>query len=174
MDIKYHNKKAKVKHRADTRQLRRNGKMAGQYLDAGKALHSPSAKLMELTSVDHMSDFTEVVKFLSDNLDKVIHEVHGFHKLLVDDGKTSLNCPPAPELGDSHGSMLIHTLSEKEGSGGITLKREFKVHDKGLDRDNQGKHKVEIREDIVQAPDEIGKPPVMKENVLVVSITRRA
>lgn len=148
--------------------------MAAQVLDAGKASHSPSATLMELTNIDHMSDFNEVVQFLSENLDNVINEVHGFDKLLVDDGKTSLNAPPAPEAGDSHGHLLLRTLSEKVGVvGGITLKREFKVHDCGVDPDDEAKHKIEIREDVVKAADEAGKPPVMSENVVVVSIVRR-
>lgn len=148
--------------------------MPTQVLDAGKASHSVSAALMELTNIDHMSDFNEVVQFLSENLDKVIDEVHGFDKLLVDDGKTQLNCPPAPEPGDSHGNLLLRTLSEKEGVvGGITLKREFKVHDCGVDPDDQRKHKVEIREDVVKAAEEEGKPPVFTENVVVVSIARK-
>jgi hypothetical protein len=148
--------------------------MTVQKLDAGEASHSPSAELMKLVDVDHMSDFQEVVEFLSANLDKVISEVHGFDKLLVDNGKTQLNCPPAPENGDSHGNLLIRTLSEKAGPDGITLKREFKVHDCGvvLDTDEEEKHKVEIREDVMGAPAEVGLPPVMRENVVVTSIAR--
>lgn len=146
--------------------------MPTQNLDAGEASHSPSAELMKLADVDHMTDFQEVVVFLSANLDKVISEVHGFDKLIVDNGKTQLNCPPSPEDGDSHGNLLIRTLSEKEGPGGITLKREFKVHDCGVDADAEGKHKVEIREDVMSAPAEAGQPPLMTENVLIVSITR--
>jgi len=139
--------------------------MSEQVLDAGEASHSPSAELMKLVDVDHMSDFQQVVDFLKENLDKVITEVHGFDKLLIDNGKTQLNCPPAPEAGDSHGGLLIRTVSEKEGAGGITLQREFKVHDLGVDPDNAGLHKVEIREDIM-------KPPDMSENVTTVSIVR--
>jgi hypothetical protein len=146
--------------------------MTIQKLDAGEASHSPSAELMKLVDVDHMSDFKDIVEFLSANLDKVISEVHGFDKLLVDNGKTQLNCPPAPENGDSHGNLLIRTLSEKAGPDGITLKREFKVHDCGVDTDEEGKHKVEIREDVMAAPAEVGQPPVMTENVTVTSITR--
>jgi hypothetical protein len=145
-----------------------------QTLDAGKATHSPSAEFMELVDVDHMSDFSQVVEYLTLNLDKIINEVHGFDKLLIDNEKTQLNCPPAPEPSDSHGSLLIRTLSEKEGPFGITLKREFKVHDCGVDAENAGKHKVEIREDVVKAPYTQGQPPFMSENVLVVSITRGA
>ena len=141
-------------------------------VDMGKAMHSPSAEFMELVDVDHMADFEQVTNFLKENLDKVITEVHGFDKLLIDNGKTQLNCPPAPEKGDSHGNLLIRTLSEKEGSFGINLKREFKVHDCGIDTTNAGMHKVEIREDVVKAPDAAGKPPIMSENVIVVSINR--
>jgi hypothetical protein len=135
-------------------------------LDAGDAFHSPSAELMKLVDVDHLSDFDEVVAFLSGNLDKVISEVHGFDKLIIDNKKTQLNCPPAPEDGDSHGAELIRTLSEAQGADGVTLRREFKVHDLGVDTENPGKHKVEIREDI------IGGPTGFAENVRVVSLTR--
>ena len=142
-------------------------------VDVGEGLHSPSAALMDLVDVDRLSDFQQVVEFLTLNLDKVINEVHGFDKLLVDNEKVQLNCPPAPEPGDSHGSLLIRTLSEKEGPYGITLKREFKVHDCGVDTENSGKHKVEIREDLVRASDDENvKTPVMSENVVVVSIVR--
>jgi hypothetical protein len=140
--------------------------------DAGVATHSPSAEFMKLVDVEHLSDFEEVVAFLSTNLDKIISEVHGFDKLLIDNGKTQLNCPPAPESGDSHGSLLIRSLSEVVGAGGLTLKREFKVHDQGVNAENPGKHKVEIREDIVKAPVEVGAGPIYAENVRVVSITR--
>lgn len=92
-------------------------------------------------------------------------QVHGFDKLLIDNGKTQLNCPPAPEPGDSHGGLLIRTVSEMEGANGITLQREFKVHDLGKDPDNAALHKIEIREDIM-------KPPDMSENVTTVSIAR--
>jgi hypothetical protein len=143
-----------------------------QTLDAGKALHSPSAEFMELVDVEHLSDFQQVVDYLKVNLDKIIQEVHGFDKLLLDNEKTQLNCPPAPEPGDSHGALLIRTLSEAEGPFGITLKREFKVHDCGVDADQEGYHKVEIREDIVKAPEEEGQQPIMSENVIVVSIQR--
>lgn len=149
--------------------------MPVQQLDAGKALHSPSAALMDLVNIHHemnWSDFDVVVKFLEENLDKVIAEVHGFDKLLIDDGKTQLNCPPAPEAGDSHGSLLLRTLSEKEGNHGVTMKREFKVHDCGVDPDEPNNHLVEIREDIVKAPTEVGGAPLMTENVVTVSINR--
>eukprot|EP00980_Cylindrotheca_fusiformis_P015620 scaffold4481_cov121-Cylindrotheca_fusiformis.AAC.16 len=143
-----------------------------QTLDAGKANHSPSSEFMELVDVEHMSDFQQVVDYLKLNLDKIISEVHGFDKLLIDNGKTSLNCPPAPEKGDTHGSLLIRSLSEKESSQGLMLKREFKVHDCGVDEENAGMHKVEIREDVIQAPEPGKTTPVMVENVVVVSINR--
>jgi len=145
-----------------------------QKLDAGEASHSPSAEFMHLVDVEkeHLNDFKDVVAFLEKHLDDIINEVHGFNKLLIDDGKTQLNAPPPPEAGDSHGSLLLRTLSEKDGAGGISLKREFKVHDAGVDPDNSAMHKVEIREDTVTAPTEIGQPPVYKENVVTVSIDR--
>lgn len=137
--------------------------------DAGAASHSPSAEFMKLVDVNHLSDFEDVVAYLSENLDKIISEVHGFDKLLIDNKTTQLNCPPAPEPGDSHGSLLIRTLSEAEGANGVTLKREFKVHDMGVDTEVSGKHKVEIREDVVKAgPD----GPVFSENTRLVSIVR--
>jgi hypothetical protein len=135
-------------------------------VDAGLAVHSPSAELMTLVDVDHLADFDQVVAFLAANLDKVIAEVHGFDKLLIDNGKTQLNCPPAPEDGDSHGAELVRTLSEMQGADGVMLRREFKVHDMGVDAENPGKHKVEIREDIV------GGPQGFAENIRVVSIIR--
>jgi hypothetical protein len=141
-----------------------------QTLDAGDASHSPSAEFMKLVDVDHQNDFNDVVEFLKSNLDKIISEVHGFDKLLIDNGKTQMNCPPAPEGGDSHGGLLIKTLSEAEGAFGITLKREFKIHDLGKDEGDA--HKIEIREDVVQAPSEEGQQPVLSENRIVVSISR--
>lgn len=146
--------------------------MVTQVLDAGVASHSPSAAFMELVDVDHTNDFDDVVAFLKENLDKIINEVHGFDKLLLDNGKVQLNCPPAPESGDSHGNLLIRTLSESEGSGGITFKREFKVHECGLDPENNMMHQVEIREDWIKAPDQEGQPPKMVENKIIVSIHR--
>ena len=140
--------------------------MTIQELDAGKASHSPSSALMELTDVDHLSDFNEVVEFLKANLYGIISEVHGFDKLLIDDGKTQLNCPPAAEPNDSHGSLLLRTLSEKESSHrGIVLKREFKVHAMTADQ-------VEIREDVVQAPAEEGQPAIFRENIVIVTIAK--
>jgi hypothetical protein len=67
------------------------------------------------------------VDFLKDHLDDVITEVHSLGKLLVDDGNTSLNAPPAPEAGDNHGGLLIRTLSEKVSEDHPILAREFKV-----------------------------------------------
>lgn len=133
-----------------------------QTLDAGVANHSPSSEFMALVDVDHQNDFEVVVEYLTKHLDNIINEVHGFDKLLVDNGKTQLNCPPAPEGGDSHGGLLIRTLSETEGPSGITLKREFKVHQL-----NDGQ--IEIREDIVKAAN--GQPE-MVENVRVLAIAR--
>jgi hypothetical protein len=130
---------------------------------------------MDLVNINHeldWSDFDDVVKFLESNLDGVIAEVHGLDKLLIDDGKTQLNCPPPPDSADSHGHLLLRTLSEKasDGDGGITLKREFKVHLVGPDPDDANRRLVEIREDVVKAPDTAGQPPVQSENVVTVSI----
>jgi hypothetical protein len=72
-------------------------------VDPGKLSHSPSATVMELVDVDHPNDFDRVVAFLRENLDAIVAEVHGLDKLLLDNGKTQLNCPPAPETGDNHG-----------------------------------------------------------------------
>mmetsp|Transcript_12962 Transcript_12962/g.24307 ORF Transcript_12962/g.24307 Transcript_12962/m.24307 type:complete len:146 (+) Transcript_12962:331-768(+) len=142
-----------------------------QTLDAGTASHSPSAEFMTMVDVDHQNDFEAVVEYVATHLDKIISEVHGFDKLLIDNGKTQLNCPPAPESGDTHGGLLIRTLSETEGPFGITLKREFKIHDLGKE-EGTNKHKIEIREDLVKAPEAEGQSPVMKENVKVLAIDR--
>jgi hypothetical protein len=74
------------------------------------------------------SSYTQdVVDFLKDHLDDVITEVHSLGKLLVDDGNTSINAPPAPEAGDNHGGLLIRTISEKVSEDHPILAREFKV-----------------------------------------------
>ncbi|CAJ1922165.1 unnamed protein product [Cylindrotheca closterium] len=161
-----------TKQRIATLQLNKYNDKMTPTLDAGKASHSPSSEFMTLVDVDHMSDFSQVVDYLKKNLDNIIKEVHGFDKLLIDNEKTQLNCPPAPEAGDTHGSLLIRTLSEKEGPFGLTLKREFKVHDCGVDPDNASLHKVEIREDVVKAPSESGQPPIMTDTAVIVSINR--
>lgn len=122
---------------------------------------------MTLCDVDHQNDFDKVVEFLKTNLDGVIKEIHGFDKLLVDNGKTQINAPPA----EGAGGLLLRTLSEEKGSFGITLKREFKVHDLGAG-DEAGKHKIEIREDVVKAPSEEGQPPIESENKIVIEIAR--
>lgn len=157
-----------IKHNHKQQQPQKNTNMP----DAGAALHSPSAELMKLVDVDHMSDFDQVVGFLSKNMDKVIAEVHGFDKLIIDNKKTQLNCPPAPETGDSHGSLLIKTLSEAQDKNGVTLKREFKVHDLGVDAEDAKLHKVEIREDVVGAPTTPGGPPVFSEKIRVERLAR--
>lgn len=146
-----------------------------KFIDFDLPSNSPSTYLMELTNINHdmdWSDFDEVVKFLEAYLDKVINEVHGFDKLLLDDGKTQLNCPPKPASLDSRGNLLLKTLSEKHGAHGITVKREFKVHDAGVDPDEPANHLVTIREDIVKAPVEVG-PPILSENTVTISICRK-
>lgn len=147
--------------------------MATQVIDAGVANKSISSMFMKLVNVHHDMDlagFDEVVKFLVDNLDAVINDVHKLDKLILDDGETMLNCPPAPENKDSHGNELIRTLSEKQNSQGISVKRELKVHSLGPDPEDASKTKVEIREDMVKA--ENGKP-AFTEHKKIVSIVRK-
>ena len=65
-------------------------KMAPQILDAGVANKSVSASFMKLVNVHHEMDtvdFDQVVKFLEENLDNVINDVHKMDKLMLDDGE---------------------------------------------------------------------------------------
>jgi hypothetical protein len=125
--------------------------MAAHIVDFGEAVHSPSSELMKLVDVNHLNDFDKVVGFLKDNLNAIISEVHGFDKLVIDNGVTQINCPPSKDPTDV-GQLLLYTLSETHSNDGITLRREFKVH--------QVKEGIEIREDIS------GKE--MKENSTVI------
>jgi hypothetical protein len=128
---------------------------------------------MKLVNVHHemdLADFDEIVKFLVDNMDAIINDVHKLDKLFLDDGETMLNCPPAPESNDTHGNELIRTLSEKQTSDGIALKREIKVHSLGPDPEDATKTRVEIREDMVKAND---GSPAYTEHKRVVSIVRK-
>ncbi|CAB9502863.1 expressed unknown protein [Seminavis robusta] len=146
-----------------------------QVIDAGVANHSVSATFMKLVNVHHemdLADFEEIVKFLKENIDGVIHDVHKMDKLILDDGETMLNCPPAPEAKDSHGNELIRTLSEKQTSLGIAVKREVKVHVLGPDPDDATKTRIEIREDMVKGGED-GKP-VFTEHRETISIARNA
>lgn len=113
--------------------------MATNVVDMGDASHSPSSELMKLVDVNHLNDFDEVVQFLKANCKAVIAEVHGFDKLVIDNGVTQLNCPPSKSPTDN-GQLLLHTLSESCDGEGITLRREFKVH--------KEKDGIAIREDI--------------------------
>ena len=64
--------------------------MATQVIDAGVANHSISATFMKLVNVHHemdWADFDEVVKFLVENMDGVISDVHKLDKLILDDGE---------------------------------------------------------------------------------------
>jgi hypothetical protein len=82
-----------------------------------------------------------------------------------------LNCPPAPDSADSHGNELIRTLSEKQTSLGIAVKREIKVHVLGPDPEDATKTKIEIREDMVQGgPD---GQPAYTEHRQTISILRK-
>ena len=61
-----------------------------QVIDAGVANHSVSASFMKLVNVHHEMDnvdFDQVVKFLEENLDAVITDVHKLDKLMLDDGE---------------------------------------------------------------------------------------
>ena len=130
---------------------------------------------MRLVSVHHemdLADFKDICKFLTEHVDEVIHDVHKLDKLILDDGETMLNCPPAPEAKDSHGNELIRTLSEKQTSFGITVKREVKVHVLGPDPTDASKTRIEIREDMVKGGDD-GKP-VFTEHRETISIARKA
>jgi hypothetical protein len=148
-------------------------------VDAGVASHSPSAELMKLVNIhkaaEDWTDFPTIVAFLQTHLYDIIHEVHvTFDKLLIDDGETQLNCPPPAEPSDSHGALLLRTLSEQESAQGIVAKREFKVHDCGPAEDDSSKRIVEIREDVMKAPVEAGQLPIMTENVTKVTVAVKA
>ncbi|KAG5175081.1 hypothetical protein JKP88DRAFT_259242 [Tribonema minus] len=138
--------------------------------NAGKK--SFASQLMVLTAASNLNDFQDVVTFLKEHLDDVINEVHGFDKLLVDDGTVSLNCPPAPENGDSHGGLLIRTISEQSPDKGehIVLSREFKVHDLGKSDSAANAHKVEVRCDVTRSAEEGRK---IEEEKVVVDIVRK-
>ncbi|CAB1103125.1 unnamed protein product [Ectocarpus sp. CCAP 1310/34] len=81
----------------------------------------------------------------------VVREVHGEGqprhqgRLTIDNHRVMLNCPPAPEKGDSHGHILMKTISERTCELGISMKREFRVCDEG---DN-----MHVREDICKGGD---------------------
>jgi hypothetical protein len=149
-------------------------------LDAGVASHSPSAELMKLVNIhkagEDWTDFSTVVAFLQEHLYDIIHEVHvTFDKLLIDDGETQLNCPPPAERSDSHGALLLRTLSEQESTQGIVAKREFKVHDCGPAVVNDSRQRIiEIREDVMKAPVEAGQLPIMTEHVTKVTVAVKA
>mmetsp|Transcript_3258 Transcript_3258/g.5052 ORF Transcript_3258/g.5052 Transcript_3258/m.5052 type:complete len:146 (+) Transcript_3258:18-455(+) len=131
-----------------------------------------SSQLQELCAASNLNDFEDVVEFLKKHLDDVISEVHGIGKLIVDDGKVSLNCPPAPESGDSHGGLLIRTISEQSPDQGehIVLSREFKVHDMGKSDVHEGMHKIEIRCDVTKMLNEERK---LEEQKVIVEILRK-
>lgn len=122
-------------------------------VDLGEAIHSPSSELMKLADVNHLNDFDQVVNFLKNNLNAIISEIHGFDKLVIDNGVTQINCPPSKDPTDI-GQLLLYTLSETHNNDGITMRREFKVH--------QVKEGIEIREDI--------SGNEMKENRIVITL----
>mmetsp|Transcript_17126 Transcript_17126/g.25345 ORF Transcript_17126/g.25345 Transcript_17126/m.25345 type:complete len:164 (+) Transcript_17126:114-605(+) len=142
------------------------------HTNVGKRLHS--TQLMQLCASSNLNDFKDVVDFLRLHLDDVINEVHGFEKLLVDDGKVSLNCPPPPEAGDTHGGLLVRTISEQSPDEGehIILSREFKVHDLGACSDDSPFHRIEIRCDVTRMmPDD---SRILEEEKAVVEVLRKA
>lgn len=140
------------------------------WTDVSKKLFS--AQLMSLCAASNLNDFQDVVIFLQEHMDDVINEVHGFGHLLVDDGKVSLNCPPAPEDGDSHGGLLIRTISEQSPDGGehIVLSREFKVHKLGKSDADPKADKIEIRCDVTKMTNDSRQ---LAEEKAVVDIVRR-
>ncbi|CAM9525526.1 unnamed protein product [Pylaiella littoralis] len=129
----------------------RGEKRERAYSDMGELLHSPSAALMTLVDCDHLNDFDAVCKYLSVNALEVVREVHGVGhprhegRLTIDNHRVMLNCPPAPEDGDSHGHILMKTISERSCELGISMKREFRVCD---EEDN-----LHVREDICKGGD---------------------
>jgi hypothetical protein len=169
--IGFHKKKTRITH---TTFIKINNKMT--VVDVGVASHSPSSELMKLVNIHkaEWTDFATIVAFLQEHLYDIIHEVHvTFDKLLIDDGETQLNCPPPPEPSDSHGALLLRTLSEQESPHGIVAKREFKVHDLGPAHDDDAMRNVEIREDVTKAPAEVGQLPILTENVTTVVIAMK-
>jgi hypothetical protein len=162
--------------------------MTIQILDAGVASHSPSTTLMKLVNIhnrDEWTDFNTVVQYIQEHLYDIIHEVHHvFDKLLVDDGETQLNCPPPlsqpndPSIIPHHDTslLLLRTLSEKKSTSGIMAQRIVKVYDCGGVENNHPNHnerRIEIRDDIIRAPIEIGQLPIMTEHVTHVQILRK-
>eukprot|EP00903_Cladosiphon_okamuranus_P008491 g8158.t1 len=119
--------------------------------DMGELLHSPSAALMTLVDCDHLNDFDAVCNYVSTHAMEVVREVHGVGtarhqgRLTIDNHRVLLNCPPAPEDGDSHGHILIKTISERSSELGISMKREFRVCDE--------QDTIHVREDMSQGGD---------------------
>ena len=63
-----------------------------QVIDAGVANKSISAAFMKLVNIHHemnVADFQEIVAFLKEHLDEIIHDVHKEDKLFFDDGEVS-------------------------------------------------------------------------------------
>jgi hypothetical protein len=155
-------------------------------LDAGVASHSPSTTLMKLVNIhnrDEWTDFNTVVQYIQEHLYDIIHEVHHvFDKLLIDDGETQLNCPPLSQPNDPSTTvphpdaslLLLRTLSEQTSTSGIMAQRIVKVYDcGGVENHPHHQRTIEIRDDIIRAPVEIGQLPVMTEHVTHVQILRK-
>jgi hypothetical protein len=141
----------------------------------GYDIFPKSAMFMELANIDHTmdwSDFDDIVKFLETNLDTVIEEVHhyGSDKMLMQDAKTKLFCPPNPDLHHTvdKGVLILEAHSEK-----VDTKRDITVLDLGIDPENEENHLIEIHEDIVKAPTTSTSEPTQSENVVTVSMCRK-
>jgi hypothetical protein len=140
-----------------------------------------SAELQELVDAQSHHTFEEVCAFLTQGggkkLAEVINDVHGkdptHTRLMVDNGSVSINCPPPPEAGDSHGGLLLRSISDRilhdeAGEERITLSREFKVHVVGAGEG--GKQKIEIRCDTTSPSDDNPEKHVIKEDRVIVEL----
>ena len=167
-------------------------------IDAGVALHSPSTELMKLVTMhtddtttattSTASDFTTITNYIEKHLYDIIHEIHHtYDKLLIDDGRVQINCPPLnPDADDIYriddtknhhhpgNTLLLRTLSETPATNGngIVAKREIKVYDCGPDETERHKYRtILIREDIVQASNNVNDThPVLTEQSATIRI----
>eukprot|EP00121_Abeoforma_whisleri_P010151 Awhi_evm1s9355 len=97
---------------------------------ANMATDNVASTFMNMVQAEKAQDsnFEEVVEFLKNNYKAIVKYVHDMDKLMIDDGKVMLNCPPAPEKGNNHGDELIRTYAEIMEDEHIAISREFKVH----------------------------------------------
>lgn len=79
-----------------------------------------STKLMQLTNINHdmdWIDFDEVVKFLQNNLDCIIHEVHDeLHMDQLYDGKNKLVCPSLSSSSSRSLSSSVTTATTESST----------------------------------------------------------